>query len=254
MADAETPQPTMRAGFWRRALAILIDLALITLIVTVAGVLLFGLTDGRVRISVALIDVTRCSNVDPQRLVLANPPPFHITDARRCTKSFLGLVHDRTLQVDEVTRSGTITYRRGMTYPVDADGRVVQASYIDTLIFVLFVGYVLWLEWRFGQTLGKRIMHIRVQSLGGGPIDFAQAVKRSVIRFLPWPVLLLPIVLLSAFGANVFFAFVPGAVLWILALVAIVAALIYAVNFVQTTRRRELPWHDRWAATEVVRD
>jgi uncharacterized RDD family membrane protein YckC len=254
MADAETPQPTMRAGFWRRALAISIDLALIAFVATIAGVLLFGPTDGRVRISGALIDVTRCSSVDPQRLVLANPPPFHITDARRCTKSFFGLVHDRTLQVEEVTRSGTITYRRGVTYPVDADGRAVQVFYIDNLLYVLFVGYVLWLEWRFGQTVGKRIMHIRVQSLGGGPIDFAQAVKRSVIRFLPWLVLLLPIALLSMFGADVFFAFVPGAVLWILALVAIVAALIYVVNFVQTTRRRELPWHDRWAATEVVRD
>jgi uncharacterized RDD family membrane protein YckC len=254
MADAETPQPTMRAGFWRRALAILIDLALIALVVTIAGVLLFGPTDGRVRIGGALIDVTRCSNVDPQRIVLANPPPFHITNARRCTKSFFGLVHDRTLQVEEVTQSGTITYKRAMTYPVDVDGRVVQAFYIDNLIFVLFVGYVLWLEWRFGQTLGKRIMHIRVQSLGGGPIDFAQAVKRSMIRFLPWLLLLLFFILLSMFGANFFFAFVSSAAVWILGLVVVVTGLIYVVNFVQTTRRRALPWHDRWAATEVVRD
>jgi len=254
MADAETPQPTMRAGFWRRALAITIDLALIALVVTIAGVLLFGPTDGRVRIGGALIDVTRCSSVDPQQLVLANPPPFHITNARRCTKSFLGLVHDRTLQVSEVTRSGAITYTRGMTYPVDADGRVVPVFYVDNLILVLFVGYVLWLEWRFGQTLGKRIMHIRVQSLGGGPINFAQAVKRSVIRFLPWLLLLLLITLLGMFGANVFFAVASGAMIWMLWVVVVFTALVYVVNFVQTTRRRELPWHDRWAATEVVRD
>jgi uncharacterized RDD family membrane protein YckC len=254
MADAETPQPTMRADFWRRTLAISIDLALIALIVTVAGVLLFGPTDGRVRIGGALIDVTRCSSVDPQRLVLSNPPPIHITDARRCTKSFFGLVHDRTLQVEEVTRSGTITYRRGETYPVDADGRVVQAYYIDTLILVLFVGYMLWLEWRFGQTLGKRIMHIRVQSLGGGPIDFAQAVKRSVIRILPWLLPVLLLMLLSMFSTNFFLAFASGETIWILWLVVVVTGLVYVVNFVQTTRRRELPWHDRWAATEVVRD
>jgi uncharacterized RDD family membrane protein YckC len=254
MADAESPQPTMRAGFWRRALAILIDLALIAFVATIAGVLLFGPTDGRVRIGGALIDVTRCSSVDPQQLVLANPPPFHITDARRCTKSFFGLVHDRTLQVEEVTRSGTITYRRGVTYPVDVDGRVVQVFYIDNLIFVLFVGYVLWLEWRFGQTLGKRIMRIRVQSLGGGPIDFAQALKRSAIRFLPWLLLLLLFVLPSMFGVNFFLAVASSAMIWILWLVVVVTALVYVVNFVQTTRRRALPWHDRWAATEVVRD
>jgi uncharacterized RDD family membrane protein YckC len=253
MADAESPQPTMRAGFWRRTLAILIDLALIALVVTVAGVLLFGPTDGRVRIGGALVDVARCSSVDP-RIVLANPPPFHITNARRCTKSFLGLVHDRTLQVAEVTRSGAITYRRAMTYPVDADGRVVQAFYLDNLIFVLFVGYVLWLEWRFGQTLGKRIMHIQVQSLGGGPINFVQAVKRSVIRFLPWLLFLLFFILLSMFGTNFFFAFASSAMIWILWLVVVVTALIYVVNFVQTTRCRALPWHDRWAATEVVRN
>jgi uncharacterized RDD family membrane protein YckC len=254
MADAESPQPTMRAGFWRRVLAISIDLALIALVATVAGVLLFGPTNGRVRIGGALIDVTRCSSVDPQQILLANPPLFHITNARRCTKSFFGLVHDRTLQIAEVTRSGTITYTRSMTYPVDVDGRVVQAFYIDSLILVLFVGYVLLLEWRFGQTLGKRIMHIRVQSLGGGPISFAQAVKRSVIRFLPWLLLLLLLVLLSMFGANFLFAFASSATIWILWLVVVVTALLYVVNFVQTTRGRQLPWHDRWAATEVVRD
>ena len=254
MADAETPQPTMRAGFWRRALAISIDLALIALVVTIAGVLLFGPTDGRVRIGGALIDVTRCSSVDPQQLVLANPPPFHITNARRCTKSFLGLVHDRTLQVSEVTRSGAITYTRGMTYRVDADGRVAQASYIDTLIFGPFCRLRAVAGMAFRPNPGQA-HHAHPGAIAGRRTDRFRSSGQTLRD------------LLSALGAagaathaaidvrgKFFLAFASSAMIWMLWVVVVFTALVYVVNFVQTTRRRELPWHDRWAATEVVRD
>src|SRR5262249_5531107 len=149
-----------------------IDVVLMAFIVSIAGTVLFGLTDGRIRVNTALINYGNCSPADPQGLALPNPPPFHITYAQRCTKRFFGFVHDRTLQVSEVTQSDggnyKVTYKRSVTYPVDADGRVVPAHYIDYMIYVLLVVYVLLLEWRFGRTLGKRIVGIRVQSLGGG--------------------------------------------------------------------------------------
>jgi uncharacterized RDD family membrane protein YckC len=254
MADVETRQTASRAGFWRRILAILIDVALCALVVTVAGVFLFGLTDGRIRVGTALIDVNRCIQVDPQRIEVPLPPQFQVTSALQCTKSFFGIVHDRTLRVAQVTRSGSTTYTRAITYPVDADGRPTRAFYIDYLTWILLVAYVLLLEWRCGQTLGKRVMRIRVKSLRGGPITLAQAIKRSVIRFLPWPLFWLPFMLPLMFGENSFFAFATSDEAMVLILIMVIAMLIFLGNFAQRTRRHELPWHDRWAATEVVHD
>lgn len=254
MPDAGSQHTASRAGFWRRVLAFVIDLALCALVVTVAGVLLFGLTDGRVRVGTALIDVNRCIQIDPQRIEVRLPPQFNVTAAEQCTKSFFGIVHDRTLRVAQVTQSGSTTYTRAITYPVDADGRPTRAFYVDYLTWVLLVAYVLLLEWRRGQTLGKRLMRIRVKSLRGGPITFAQAVKRSVIRFLPWPLFWLPFMLPLMFGENSFFAFATSGEAVVLMVIMVIAFLIFVGNFAQRTRRHELPWDDRWAATEVVRD
>jgi uncharacterized RDD family membrane protein YckC len=254
MADAGSPQTTERAGFWRRALAILIDLALIAFISTITGVLLFGPTDGRIRVGSALIDFTRCSRVDPQQLTLPDPPPFHITNADRCTKAFFGIVHDRILRVAEITHSGATTYTRWMTYPVDADGHVTKAFYTDYLTLIVLVAYVLLLEWRYGWTLGKRVMHIRVQSLGGGPITFIQAVIRSAVRFLPWPLFALPFILPLFTSYEAFFAFAASTTAKMLILVTFIAALVFIANYVAATCRRKLPCDDRLAGTEVVRN
>jgi uncharacterized RDD family membrane protein YckC len=254
MAGAGSPQATTRAGFWRRALALAIDVVVVAFIVTVAGTILFALTGGQVRLSTALIDTVSCAQVDPQQLVLPNPPPFRITHAERCTKRFFGYVHDRTLRVSEVTQSDSVTYIRAVTYPVGADGRLVPADYIDFMIYVLLVVYVLVLEWRFGRTIGKRLVGIRVQSLGGGAMTFEQAVKRSVIRFLPWPLFMVPFVLPLFTSYDAFFSFMTSTNAQAIMLIFIVAVLVFVGNFVKATRRRELPWDDRWARTEVVQD
>lgn len=259
MAEAGSPPAEIRAGFWRRALAILIDVALVALASASIGAILLGLTDGRVRIGSTLIDITICSPVDPQQFKLPSPPSsFHVTNTDQCAKSFFGIVHDRFVRVSEVTHSGLTTYSRALTYPIDADGRVVSVHYIDYLIYVLLLAYVVLMEWLCGWTIGKEIMRIRVQSLGGGPlgggpITFVQAVKRSVIRFLPWPLFLLPFVVPVLAGYGMFSIIATTADAGILALVLCIVVVIFMWNFVQATRRRELPWDDRWAKTEVVR-
>jgi uncharacterized RDD family membrane protein YckC len=62
-------------------------------------------------------------------------------------------------------------------------------------VFVLMWGYFLLFEWLWhGQTLGKRLLGIRVIQWDGTEINFVQAAVRSILRFadalpLPLPVL-----------------------------------------------------------------
>jgi uncharacterized RDD family membrane protein YckC len=243
MSDsASSPSPS-RAGFWRRFSALFIDICLIALVIGLIGLVLFEPTEGRIRVQSMLIDIGVCSKVDPNQVVLPTPAPFPVTNACQCTKRFFGLVHDRTLTISEVTRSGSVTYTRSLTFPVDADGRVTQAFYVDFLWLILFPAYLLLLEWRFGRTLGKHLVHIRVRSLDTGPVAFVQAAKRTAIRFLPSPLWLLLFAVPWSFNAYI-----------LLCLIIAGVGLVIAVNFALKTRRRELPWDDRWAATEVVHD
>lgn len=51
--------------------------------------------------------------------------------------------------------------------------------------FLLFFGYFIIFEWRFGgRTPGKRLMGIRVVRDGGFPLDFTSAVVRNIVRIL----------------------------------------------------------------------
>lgn len=49
--------------------------------------------------------------------------------------------------------------------------------------FVLSTGYAIVLEWQWGgQTLGKRLMHLRVMDEQGLPLQFSQVVVRNLLR------------------------------------------------------------------------
>lgn len=251
MSDAApSPSPPIsRAGFWRRGFALFIDSCLIAFVLGLLGLVLFGPTGGFIRVSNMLIDSRNCSEVDPQRLELPRLPPFRITHAVRCTRSVLGYVHDRALTVAEVTRSGAVTYTQSLTFAVDAEGRPTRAFYLDPLILALLPAYILLLEWRYGRTLGKDLLGLRVRTLGGGALTFVQAAKRLLIRFLPEIVWIVPL-LLAILGASA-----PGTgYFWGIWFVGAAAAIAILVNFAVNVRRGDLPWHDRWAGTEVVRD
>ncbi len=64
---------------------------------------------------------------------------------------------------------------------VSAD--LATAAYILSY-FVVSVGYGVLLEWRFrGQTLGKRLLRLRVMDAEGLNLSFSQVVIRNLLRF-----------------------------------------------------------------------
>lgn len=242
----ETPD---RAGFWPRAIALFIDSCLITFILGFLGLVLFAPTGGRIRVAGALVSSLQCSPQSLQVLQELNvsiPPDFQLTYIGRCTRSVLGHVHDRVLFVTDKVPSSAAGHARELTFPLDAEGRPTRAFYLDYLGGLLFAAYVLLSEWRTGRTLGKDLMDIRVQSLAGGPPNFVQTAKRFVLRFSGL-ILSEILSLLSVTGAIVSTA---ADFVWFgVGLVLSVAVL---VNFIISVRRNALPWHDRFAGTEVV--
>jgi len=241
----------VRAGLWPRAIALFIDGCLITFVIGFLGLVLFVPTGGRIRVADVLVGSRTCTTPNLQVLQDLNiplPPNFQVTHLVRCTKTLLGYVHDRVLIVAEITRSGATTTTRELTFPLDAEGLPTRPFYLDSLWFLVFAAYMLLLEWRTGRTLGKDLMDIRVQSLAGGPLTLVQAIKRFLVRFFPTILLgslsLMPI-------AGVSFTTAP-ALFWLVGLVSLLSFMAVQVNFIVEVRRRALPWHDRFAGTEVA--
>jgi uncharacterized RDD family membrane protein YckC len=51
--------------------------------------------------------------------------------------------------------------------------------------FVLSIGYPIFTEWRFrGQTIGKRLLRLRVMDVQGLKLQFSQVVLRNLLRFI----------------------------------------------------------------------
>jgi uncharacterized RDD family membrane protein YckC len=241
----------VRAGLWPRAIALLIDGCLITFVLGFLGLVLFAPTGGRIRVADTLVGSRTCTTPNLQVLQDLNiplPPNFQVTHLVRCTKTLLGYVHDRVLIVAEITRSEATTTIRELTFPLDAEGLPTRPFYLDSLWFLIFAAYVLLLEWRTGRTLGKDLMDVRVQSLAGGPPTLVQVVKRFLVRFFPL-ILAASLSFARGFGVlNLGDSGFPWVLWWLL----MSPSLAIQANFIISVRHQSLPWHDRFAGTEVV--
>jgi len=241
-----------RAGFWRRACAFMIDGLAVGLLLTLIGLALFEPTDERVRVSPIVGGKTTCTGVDPQQVKLPLPTGFKLTSAQHCTTTFLGRMVDRNLVLTEVTRSDSgsyeLTYTRSLTYPVNGHRQTTDAIKLDNFWIFLLAAYLLLAEWRLGATLGKKILGVRVRSVGGGPLGLGQTPKRLLVQFIPFSMFAL-----TLFGTEMSTLLLEHTVVFIALCVAwVVLCLVFLINFIRAVRAGDLPWHDRWAQTEVV--
>jgi uncharacterized RDD family membrane protein YckC len=249
----------VQAGFWHRAIALAIDILLINLVVAVIGLALTAVTGGTIRVANTVFNVIDCTSSEPVPAALAAAAGFAAADSHSCTRSLLGFVHDRVSVMTERPTGGEDgdDLRRIIT-PVDDTGRIVEAFYLDDLILALLAAYLLAFEWRAGATIGKRILAIRVQSLGGSVLDILQVGKRTLVRIV---VLFaaelgqsgnLPSADVHRIGVRLISTHSTADLgLWSTVLMAL--ALAYFISFSIATSRDSLPLHDRWAGTEVVR-
>ena len=247
--------PAVRAGFMRRLSALAIDFLLLLSIVTVIGVPLAKLSGGAVRVESALIKSVDCKKLDAMPASIDLPDGFKPTAIVSCTSSSFGSPYNWTVVAQQVIEQDikigdteyTVSKKLSYTYPLSPYGLPTEPLYLDKYALVFFALYFIACEWLAGGTLGKRVLGMRVQSLGGEHVWLVQAVKRTVIRF-GW-LILIPI------GTKLLESSPDRLVEIIIGLAAIYFGLIaaIAINAIRAMRKSELPWHDRWAATEVVR-
>ncbi|MEZ5784908.1 MAG: RDD family protein [Xanthobacteraceae bacterium] len=250
--------PVSQAGFWRRTLALAIDATTVSAGLAAIGLALFNLTGGQFRISeMPLINHSICFGVSVSADDLRLPADFTPDQAQACVRQVFGYTHDRTLEVSEVKQAGAATTGRSISFPLDAQGRVAQAFYLDGLSTLLLAAYLLLCEWLTGTTIGKRIMGVRVRPLHGGHLSFAAAAKRTAIRFAPVIPLVPPAIILSLDTGPVE-RFVTWNQYWTiftgLEIAAGVITVAILANFITAIFEEDLPWHDRWAGTEAVTD
>lgn len=261
-----TNEHASRAGLWARALALTIDLVLVGLLIGGVGLLLTAATGGKVRLGTPIIDTVTCVAAEDVPAVVAPPQDFKTASVRRCTHSALGIEHDWTLVLAEQAGSEPSSTRQ-IVVPLDRAGRSADPFYIDGLTPLVLVLYLFLFEWRFGATPGKRALGIRVQAAGGTPLDISAAGKRSLMRTVPFLALVASAIYLGVHADPLTIAaFAPppdvkfDIDLWpwdkarTLDLRGLddVIWIAFALNYIVTTVRGTLPWHDRWAGTEAV--
>jgi uncharacterized RDD family membrane protein YckC len=106
----------------------------------------------------------------------------------------------------------------------------VGAALVQGLIYI---GYFALMESRTGQTVGKRIMRLRVQDASGGTPSLDEALRRNI--FMAYP--LLGIVPILGFVGD---------------LAALAGMILVAVTISQSPVREG--WHDRFAGgTRVLK-
>jgi uncharacterized RDD family membrane protein YckC len=68
--------------------------------------------------------------------------------------------------------------------PIGKLAKAVEIGLFAIAIFMIFFGYFIVFEWRFGRTPGKAALGLRVVRDGGFPLDFTASVVRNVVRML----------------------------------------------------------------------
>src|SRR5262249_11814944 len=159
------------------------------------------------------------------------PAGFKLTNAQHCITTFLGRMVDRNLVLTEVTHSEKgeyeLTYTRSLSYPVNGHRQTTDAIKLENFWIFLLFAYLLLAEWRFGTTLGKKLLGVRVRSVGGGVLTLGQTVKRLLVLFIPFSMFAMTLLgtEMSALLLEHTVAFIALAVGWV------VVCLVFLVNF-----------------------
>lgn len=240
-----------RGGFWRRALALLIDVAAVSVVMQLATLVLFPVTNGNVQFSGGLAYAFHCQPLDKVPDQLDFPADFGATSIADCEQTVLGLPSSRVLRITRTTVSGLVTKNVSVGYMLDRAGKPIHGLPLEILLLPLLITLRFSLDC-FGGSLGRRICRVHLADAADGhcPPPVARAGRRYAAVILS----LLPVWTCQTYSALFPSPELLGSTLfwscWIgsglLSLIAVIAAIV-------AIARGKDAWYDRFVGTCVVR-
>lgn len=252
MTDVESAP--MRAGFWRRVGALVIDCLIVLVPLQIVVAILFAMSNGSIQGSFGLVSRT-CAPVALAPSGLEPPPPADANTFSECEIGFFGLPTARTLAIGTVKQEGNTTSGRFITYSLDAQGNPVNAFTTDWIAILAVVVYLIAMERRSGATFGKRTLGIRAVPTGT-PGQIGLPLRQAVIRQAAKWIGMVPGVL---FAVVVFFVIEdPFAAMetqgyWTMFAIAAVIQIAWLLWIAISVSRKHDPIYDRFAGTSVLR-
>jgi hypothetical protein len=245
----------LRGGFWRRALALFVDLVAVVAVLQVTALALFPLSNGHVQFSAGLLYTLNCEYLEKAPKGLSISVEFDANSIADCQQSLLGLPTSRALSVSRITRDSAVTKVTQIRHMLDADGKPASGLPLDILILPLLIALRFALD-RIGGSLvggspGRRICGIRLSSGWNGqyPPPAASVNRRYLALALP----LAPVWIWSSCAALF-----PGPELvdprlyWLCWVGTGIPLLIAALEAADSIIRRRDAFYDRFAGTSVL--
>lgn len=262
-----------RAGYWRRAGAVVLDCLIVLLPLQALLALAFALTDGAVqgRFGVTFTLCEPYGDVPPTHLAALRPAPPEAPDViSYCQTRLAGYPMAAALVVSKNTRTtaenGAVVASTVSTmYPMSADRRFVDATDLDIPAYLALALAIVWQWAARGRTLGGRLLRVRlIRTVTGGPpvpgeergaIGWGPAFKRLALSVLAIYCIALP-----AFAIGLGLVFFVGdsgrtGLLWLalgIAALGLLAQIVVSVMILIDIVKRRDPIYDRWAKTAAV--
>ena len=187
-----------RAGFWRRAVAAMVDLAIVQILLQVVTAALFATTAGHVTSGVAFY--TSCRPADAVPAGVGVPADFGPATLQLCTSSLFGAPTRSLFVAYHGAGTGAVRDKTPFVAPVTPDGRAgIGAFSLDWLFYPVFI-LLRWACDRFWRgSPGRRVVGIAITGSGGtaSASDLPHLLARRYARFgwihLPGSALLLAV-------------------------------------------------------------
>jgi hypothetical protein len=239
-----------RGGFWRRVLAIVIDVIAIGAVLQLAALVLFPLSNGRVQFFGGPFYALNCQLLESAPEGVAVPAEFGVNSITDCRQSLFGLPTARTLNLNRITQDGGVTKVVQVRHMLDAKGRPVRGWPLEIFILPLLLGLRFWLDHGRGSP-GRRICRLHLADGRDGLQPPPTALNgRYAALALP----LAPLWLWSAYGALFPGSELIGPSMYVLCWVGTGFPLLIAtLEAADSIIRQRDAYYDRFAQTTVLR-